>query len=117
MSQELTLSKSDDISHVLLSNCLARMVVRGSREMKRHLKNLLYIISIISLILVVMGNRTTEAMSSFLKSEKQDSLILPKGADDLAKISSILQSEHILLDDWSFYAREHVTSMKSMEEM
>jgi len=79
--------------------------------------NFLYMISIISLILVVMGNRTTEAMSSFLKSEKQDSLILPKGADDLAKISSILQSEHILLDDWSFYAREHVTSMKSMEEM
>ena len=85
--------------------------------MKRHLMNFLYMISIISLILVVMGNRTTEAMSSFLKSEKQDSLILPKGADDLAKISSILQSEHILLDDWSFYAREHVTSMKSMEEM
>jgi hypothetical protein len=88
--------------------------------MKRHVKNFIYMILIVSLILVMMGNKTTEAMSSLLKAEKQagsDSLILPKGADDLAKIGSILQAEHILPDYWSFYAREHVTSMKSVEEV
>ena len=88
--------------------------------MKRHVKNFIYIILIVSLILVMMGNKTTEAMSSFLKAEKQasrDSLILPNGADDLVSIGSILQAEHILLDDWSYYAREHVTGMKSVEEV
>ncbi|PLS07988.1 YwmB family TATA-box binding protein [Neobacillus cucumis] len=85
--------------------------------MKRHFKNFLYMISIVSLILVVMGNRTTEAMSSFLKAEKHDSSILPKGANDLASIGSVLQAENILLNDWSFYAREHVTGMESMEEV
>ncbi|MEH7119927.1 YwmB family TATA-box binding protein [Neobacillus vireti] len=107
--------------------------------MKRHLKCFLYIISIVSLILVVMGNRTTEAMSrqtagkqlfsldeirragaDLIKAEKQlgsNSSIFPKGADDLAEIGSVLQAEHILLDDWSFYAREHLTGMSSMEEV
>ncbi|MBM7652636.1 YwmB family TATA-box binding protein [Neobacillus cucumis] len=93
--------------------------------MMRLFKNFLYMISIVSLILVVMGNRTTEAMSVRTAAEKLFSLeetgstssILPKGADDLAKIASVLQAEDILLDDWSFYAREHVTSMKSVEEV
>ncbi|WP_342043052.1 YwmB family TATA-box binding protein [Bacillus sp. OTU2372] len=107
--------------------------------MKRHSMNFLYMITIVCFILVAMGNRTTEAMggqkagkgffsleeighvgSNLLKAEKgngSDSSILPKGADDLAKIGSVLQAEHILLDDWSFYAREHVTGMKSVEEV
>jgi len=104
--------------------------------MKRNLMNFLYMITIVCFILVAMGNRTTEAMGgqtagkgffslekvgfNLLKAEKStgsDSLILPKGADDLAKIGSVLQAEHILLDDWSFYAREHVTGMKSVEEV
>ncbi|MED4224887.1 YwmB family TATA-box binding protein [Neobacillus cucumis] len=93
--------------------------------MMRLFKNFLYMISIVSLILVVMGNRTTEAKSVRTAAEKLLSLeetgstspILPKGADDLAKIASVLQGEDILLDDWSFYAREHVTSMKSVAEV
>lgn len=83
--------------------------------MKRHLQYFLYIISIVSLILVVMGNRTTEAMSG--QTAGSNSFVIPKGANDLAKMGSILQAEDILLNDWSFYAREHITGMQNMEEI
>ncbi len=113
--------------------------------MKKNVKMFLYMISIVSVILVVIGNRTTEATSYFradkrisdgkdffqkqgmgnvgsisVNAEKKadvDLSIFPKGADDLAKMGSVLHAEHILLEDWSFYAREHVTGMKSVQDV
>jgi len=116
--------------------------------MKRNGQLFLYMISILSLILVVIGNRTTEATGGldffraeqgieagkelFLKADMGDvgstsvnakkkaggSLsIFPEGTSDLAKIGAVLQADDILLTDWSFYAREHVTGMKSEREV
>jgi len=116
--------------------------------MKRNGKLFLYMISILSVILVVIGNRTTEAKGvlDFFRAEqgigagkelfrKADmgnvgaasvnaknnaggSLsIFPEGTGDLAKIGAVLQADDILLTDWSFYAREHVTGMESEREV
>ena len=116
--------------------------------MKRNVKQFLYMISILSLILVVIGNRTTEATGGldffraeqgteagkelFHKSDIGDvgspsvnakrkaggSLsIFPESTSDLGKIGAVLQADDILLTDWSFYAREHVTGMKSEREI
>ena len=74
--------------------------------MKRNSQILLSVVTIISLILVVMGNQRTEANGGF--SEKDI---------DLMKIGSIFQAENILLDEWTFYAREHLDSMKSEQEI
>jgi hypothetical protein len=75
--------------------------------MKRNSKILLSVITIISLILVVIGNQTTEAnVRSIFQKEM-----------DLTKIGSILQAEDILLDEWTFYAREHLDGMKSEQEV
>jgi hypothetical protein len=82
--------------------------------MKRNGKIFLGVIIIISFILVVIGNRTTEAYSGLIDS------VFPKevaGAQDLAKIGSVLQAEDILLNEWSFYAREHLIDMKSEQEV
>ncbi|MFJ7726078.1 YwmB family TATA-box binding protein [Neobacillus sp. NPDC097160] len=116
--------------------------------MKRNGKLFLYMISILSVILVVIGNRTTEAKSGldffrpepsieagkelFLnadmgavgansvnaKNNAGGSLsIFPEGTGDLTKIGAVLQADDILLTDWSFYAREHVTGMESVQEV
>ncbi|MFK9091497.1 YwmB family TATA-box binding protein [Bacillus salipaludis] len=116
--------------------------------MKRNGKLFLYMISILSVILGVIGNRTTEAKSGldffraepsieagkelFLNADMGDvsahsvnvknnaggSLsIFPEGTGDLTKISAVLQADDILLTDWSFYAREHVTGMESVQEV
>jgi hypothetical protein len=77
--------------------------------MKRNRKILLSVITIISLILVVIGNQT-EANGGGIGSIFQKEM-------DLTKIGSILQAEDILLDDWTFYAREHVDSLKSEQEV
>lgn len=77
--------------------------------MKRNSKIVLSVMTIISFILVVIGNQTTEAnggIGSFFQKEV-----------DLIKIGSILQAEDILLDEWTFYAREHLDSMKSEQEV
>ena len=74
--------------------------------MKRNSQILLSVVTIISLILVVMGNKTTEANGGL--SEKDM---------DLVKIGSILQAEDIMLDEWTFYAREHVDGLKSEQEV
>ncbi|MEH7074329.1 YwmB family TATA-box binding protein [Neobacillus drentensis] len=73
--------------------------------MKRKSQILLSVVTIISLILVVIGNQTTEAYGIFDKEM------------DLMKIGSILEAENILLDEWTFYAREHLDSMKSEQEV
>ncbi|MBO0960980.1 YwmB family TATA-box binding protein [Neobacillus sp. MM2021_6] len=113
--------------------------------MKRNSKMFLYIVTILSLILVVIGNRTTEAKSGldFLRAEttieagKELFQTVGKGAvgvtpvnlknhtdgslsifqKDLAKMGAVLHAEDILLDEWSFYAREHVVGMESVQEV
>ncbi|PGY12573.1 YwmB family TATA-box binding protein [Bacillus sp. AFS031507] len=77
--------------------------------MKRNRKILLSVITIISLILVVIGNQT-EANGGGICSIFQKEM-------DLTKIGSILQAEDILLDDWTFYAREHLDGLKSEQEV
>lgn len=90
--------------------------------MKRNSKIFLGMVLILCLILVVIGNRTTEANGGL------DSLNIGKSRDgnasfqngsgqDLAKIGSVLQAEHILLNEWSYYAREHLAGLKSEKEV
>jgi hypothetical protein len=77
--------------------------------MKRNSKILLSVMAIISLILVVIGNRTTEAnggISSFSQNEM-----------NLIKIGSIFEAEDILLKEWTFYAREQLNGMKTEQEV
>jgi hypothetical protein len=77
--------------------------------MKRNSKIVLSVMTIISFILVVIGNQTTEAnggIGRFFQKEV-----------DLIKIGSILHAENILLDEWTFYAREHLDGMKSEQEV
>ena len=78
--------------------------------MKRKSQILLSVVIIISLILVVMGNQTSEANGGGTSS------IFDKEMD-LIKIGSMLQAENILLDEWTFYAREHLADMKSEQEV
>ncbi|GHH98755.1 YwmB family TATA-box binding protein [Neobacillus kokaensis] len=40
-----------------------------------------------------------------------------ENVQDLAKIGAVLEAEDILLQDWSFYAREHVTGFTSEKEV
>ena len=77
---------------------LETMEVRGRVEMKRKI----YTIMIVSVFLVVMmGYRTTEA----------------KEVQDLIKIGSIFQTENIMLNEWSLYAREQVVDLKSEKDV
>ncbi|MGJ7910873.1 YwmB family TATA-box binding protein [Neobacillus sp. LXY-1] len=131
--------------------------------MKRNLKFYLSLIPVFCVILVVIGNRTTEAYDGldlihnlkkdgslstiFLKAEKTASSVvkyhggkqgrfanngyednsngmsdtgftLPKeSARDLVQIGSLMRAENILLQEWSFYAREHVTGLNSENEV
>ncbi|MEH7505339.1 YwmB family TATA-box binding protein [Neobacillus drentensis] len=78
--------------------------------MKRNRKILLSVITFLSFILVVIGNQTTEANGGGISSIFQKEV-------DLTKIGSILQAENILLDEWTFYAQEHLDSLKSEQEV
>ncbi|MCL6572073.1 MAG: YwmB family TATA-box binding protein [Bacillus sp. (in: Bacteria)] len=77
--------------------------------MKRKGKIFLGVTAIIGFILVVIGNQTIEAQGG------NDSSF--PGAQDLAKIGAVLQGEDILLNEWSFYAREQISGMKSVQEV
>lgn len=98
--------------------------------MDRKSKIFLGMVSILCFILVVIGNRTTEANGGldFFNKEKSgsffqnrdnnnDPIFTNSGGQDLAKIGSVLQAEHILLNEWSFYAREHLSGLKSEKEV
>ncbi|CAH2713909.1 putative protein YwmB [Neobacillus rhizosphaerae] len=89
--------------------------------MNRNSKIFLSVIAIISFILVVIGNRTTEAYGGLdlFHIDGVDALLFQKDESnpDLAKIGSVLQAENILLNEWSFYAREHLSGMKSEQEV
>lgn len=78
--------------------------------MNRNRKILLSVITFLGFILVVIGNQTTEANGGGISSIFQKEM-------DLTKIGSILQAENILLDEWTFYAREHLDGLKSEQEV
>ncbi|MGG3560684.1 YwmB family TATA-box binding protein [Neobacillus rhizosphaerae] len=82
--------------------------------MKRYRSFFLSVMTILSLILVVFGYNTTEANGNGAFTRFQAN---PDGADDLAKIGSVLEAENILLDEWSFYAREKMTGIKSERDV
>jgi hypothetical protein len=81
--------------------------------MKRKSNIFLGVMTMIGFILVVIGNQTIEAQGGIVS-------IFPNevaGAQDLAKIGALLQGEDILLNEWSFYAREQLSGMKSVQEV
>jgi len=89
--------------------------------MKKNTQTVLYLVIIFSFILVVIGNRTTEASGGLNRfdSEEADGVdtSLFQADHDLVKIGSILQAEHILLNQWSVYARENLSGLKSEKEV
>lgn len=78
--------------------------------MKRYRNFFLSMMTILSLTLVVFGYKTTEASEYGALTRSTD-------ARDLAKIGSVFQAEHILLDEWSFYAREKMTGIQSEQDV
>ncbi|MBS4212643.1 MULTISPECIES: YwmB family TATA-box binding protein [Neobacillus] len=101
--------------------------------MNRNRFTYICLITCFSIILVVMGNRTTEAnggldlkIASFFKGEtsvgtnhKQTQgetrvreLSFQK---DLGKMAAVFQAEDIMLQDWSFYAREQAAGIDVKE--
>jgi hypothetical protein len=116
------MSKSDDISQVCFSLPWKQWLIRERRDMERTSKHFLGLFIIISIILVVIGNLTTEANGGLdlFQNEKADEVDTSffqadQKSHDLAKIGSVLQAEHILLDEWSFYAREQLTGLSETE--
>lgn len=109
--------------------------------MKKNVMIFLYMLLIVSVILVVIGNQTNFVRADKVFRDGQDFFrqqgmgavgassvnaeersdgnlsLYPKGTDDLAKIGAVLEAEDILLDGWTFYAREHVLDMKSVEDV
>lgn len=77
--------------------------------MGRISKQFLGLFIIISIILVVIGNQTTEANGglNFFQADQD--------GHDLAKIGADLKAEHILVDEWTFYAREQLTGLSEAE--
>jgi TATA-box binding len=70
--------------------------------MKRNTKIFFSIgMIVIVCLMVVLGNRTFEASSNL----------------DLVKIADVFQAEDILLEEWSFYAREHLVDLNTEKEV
>lgn len=71
-------------------------------EMKRKTK-VLFSISLMMIVglIAVLGSRLTAASSEV----------------DLIKIADAFQTEDILLEEWSFYAREHLVDLNTEKEM
>lgn len=61
------------------------------------------IFMMVGLVLFQLENRTA------VSAQEQDL--------DLLKMVSVFKTEHILLDEWSFYAREHLVDLKSEKEV
>ncbi|WP_251554672.1 YwmB family TATA-box binding protein [Neobacillus muris] len=90
--------------------------------MKKNRETYLYAIILFCFCLVVIGNKTTEAGSSLEQplAEKTDSVsrsFFQKNAQDLAKISEVFDAENILLQEWTYYAREQATDFKSEDDV
>ena len=73
--------------------------------MKKNTKKffMISILMIVGLIIVVIGNQKTEAKA-------QSGL-------DLLKITSVFETEDILLDEWTFYAREHLVDLNTEKKV
>jgi hypothetical protein len=70
--------------------------------MKRNKKVLLSISFVMIVgLMAVLGSRMTEA----------------SGEQDLVKIADAFQTEDILLEEWSFYAREHLVDLTTEKEV
>jgi hypothetical protein len=69
--------------------------------MNRKIKVFFIMFAIIGFIILQVGNRTTVAKEEL----------------DLLKLASVLQSENILLDEWSLNAREHLVNLKTQKEI
>ncbi|MCM3567278.1 YwmB family TATA-box binding protein [Neobacillus mesonae] len=102
--------------------------------MKRYRTFFLCLITVIIFLPFVIGNQYTEAVKglNLFQTEKADAsgaffqkkaqgkggtLFSAEGVQDLAKIGTVLQAEHILLKNWSFYAREQLTGFTSEKEV
>jgi hypothetical protein len=77
------------------------MVVRGSVEMKKNATYFLLLLIMAGLFLFGIETKASKAAVEL----------------DLIKIVSIFKGEHILLNDWSIYAREHLVTLKSEKEV
>ena len=82
----------------MLLSALETMVVRGREEMKRY-SRLFFIVLIVISVIMGSHNRITEA----------------KGDQDLVKMGTIFQTEHIMLKEWSLYAREQLIGLSERE--
>jgi TATA-box binding len=79
------------------------MVVRGRVEMKRKAKLFICISTMLIIGLgTVLGFRQAAEAS---------------GDNDLLKIADVFQTEDIMLEEWSYYAREHLVDLKTENEV
>ncbi|WP_462410267.1 YwmB family TATA-box binding protein [Neobacillus sp. Marseille-QA0830] len=90
--------------------------------MKKNKETFLYVIILFCFCLVVIGSKTTEAESGLdlhhaEKSESGSRSIFQKNVQDIAKLTKVLETENILLQEWTYYAREQVKDLKSEEEI
>jgi hypothetical protein len=91
------------------------------REMKPVGKVYIGLITVISLILVVSGGLTAfgvgPTLSTTTAGDGVRQVFFQKEESDLEKIGEILRAEDILLEEWSFYAREQVTGFKGESDV
>jgi hypothetical protein len=73
---------------------------KGEIEMRKKFLSI-FIMMIIVTTMVGLGNRLIEA----------------KGGLDIVKIAQLFQTEDIMLEEWSFYAREHLVDLNSEKEV
>src|SRR4051812_48510728 len=86
----------------MLCLSLVTMVVRGRVEMKRNTK-ILFSISMMMIVglMAILGSRLATA----------------NGDVDLVEIANVFQTENIMLEEWSFYAREHLVDLSTEKEV
>lgn len=90
--------KCQKVTSMLLPKTV-KMVVRGGEIEMKKWSYYLTIIGFISFIMFQVGNNTIVADSE----------------QDLVKLVSVLQDEHILVNEWSLYSREIVENKKQDE--
>jgi TATA-box binding len=91
------------------------------REMKPIGKVYISLITATGLFFVVFGGLTAfgvgPAMSGSASGDGVRQIFFQKEKSDLGKIGEILQAEDILLEEWSFYAREQVTGFEGEQDV
>ncbi|WP_042463423.1 YwmB family TATA-box binding protein [Neobacillus dielmonensis] len=95
--------------------------------MKKNRETYLYLMIMFSFCLVVIGMKTEAGIGlkpvlaektdggshSFFQKQKETGAPI----QDLAKLTEGLKTENILLQEWTYYAREQVTDLKSEQEV